>query len=114
VTTPPKVEQAGIVITFTAGALRDVENVLARELEGHTAGTGERHLMLDFTNVTYLNSVELSTLITLHKRVRASGGRLTLFNLSDQVFRLFQITRLDTLLAICRENNDTPDSRTPG
>jgi hypothetical protein len=46
----PKVERAGdiTIVTFTAHALRDVENVIARELDGQTA---ERLLLLDFTNV---------------------------------------------------------------
>ena len=73
----PKVERAGAVtvVTFTAGAIRDVENVIARELEGHTDGAAGRHLLLDFTNVRYLNSMELGTLISLHKKAEAAGGR---------------------------------------
>lgn len=110
----PKVERAGnvTVITFTADALRDVENVIARELTGHTAGAGERHLLLDFTNVRYLNSIELGTLINLHKQIRTAGGHLTLFNLDAHLRRVFAITRLDTLLAVCREE-DEPDPDQP-
>jgi anti-sigma B factor antagonist len=101
----PKVERNGnvTVITFTPHAIRDVENVIARELLGLTGETGERHLLLDFTNVEYMNSMELGTLVTLHKQIEAGGGRLTLFNLSAQVFELFTVTRLHTLLGICRE-----------
>jgi anti-anti-sigma factor len=102
----PKVERSGniTIITFTADAIRDVENVIARELEGLTAETSERHLLLDFSHVEYLNSVELGTLVTLYKQARACGGRLTLFNLSARLFKLFSITRLDTLLEICRQD----------
>jgi anti-anti-sigma factor len=102
------VERSGniTVITFSPDAIRDVENVIARELEGLTTGAGEQHLLLDFTNVEYLNSMELATLVALHKQVRETGGRLTLFNLNARVFRVFTITRLDTLLSICREGVD--------
>src|SRR2546421_4137484 len=67
---PPKVEQSGNVkvITFTDRSVRDVDDVLARELEGLTEALGDCHLLLDFTNVEYLSSVELGTLITLHKK----------------------------------------------
>ena len=108
---PPKVERTGnvTVITFTADAIRDVENVIARELEGHAGGGAERHLLLDFTNVKYLNSAELGTLVTLHTRTRAAGGQLTLFNLDDQLRGLFSLTRLDTLLAICRGDDADED-----
>ena len=101
----PKVEQHGnvTVITFVGGKVRAAENVLAEELAGRTDEVGAGHLLLDFTNVEYLNSLELGTLIGLHKRVMAGGGRLTLFNLSPHVAELFSITRLDTLLGICRD-----------
>lgn len=100
----PKVERSGdvTIVTFTAESVRDVEDVIARELAVLAAEPGNRHLLLDFTNVTSLNSTELGTLVTLHKRFRAAGGRLTLFNLSPLILRLFTTTRLETLLSICR------------
>jgi anti-anti-sigma factor len=104
---PPKVEQCGNVriITFAPDVVRDVENVIARELQGRTDGTGACHLLLDFTNVEYITSVELGTLVRLHKEVKARGGRLTLFNLSEVVYEVFTTTRLQTLIGICREDN---------
>ena len=101
---PPKMEQIGGVkiITFTTGQVRDVENVIATELDGLTDALGECHVLLDFTNVEFITSVELGTLINLHKKMKASGGRLTLFNLSPQVFEVFTVLRLDTVMRICR------------
>jgi anti-anti-sigma factor len=102
---PPKIERCGGVkiITFAAGQKRDVENVIATELEGQTDDLGECHLLLDFTNVECITSVELGTLIRLHTKMRATGGRLTLFNLNLQVFEVFTVTRLEKLIGICRE-----------
>ena len=99
----PKTEHTGMVkiITFTAGQVR-LENVIATELEGLTDDLGECHLLLDFTNVEYISSVELGTLISLHKKMKASGGRLTLFNLNLQVFEVFLATHLEALIGICR------------
>jgi carbon storage regulator len=99
----PKTEQTGTVkiITFTAGQVR-LENVIATELEGLTDDLGECHLLLDFTNVEYVTSVELGTLVSLHKKMKASGGRLTLFNLNLQVFEVFLATHLEALIGICR------------
>ncbi len=102
---PPKVEHSGNVkiITFSGDKVRDVEDVLARELKGRTENLEACHLLLDFTHVEFLNSMELGTLITLHKSVKAAGGRLTLFNLKPQVYEVFTVTRLQMLLGICRE-----------
>jgi anti-sigma B factor antagonist len=93
------------IITFTGDKVRDVENVLAGELLGRTDDLEGCHLLLDFSHVDYLTSVELGTLITLHKRMKASGGRLTLFNMNPQVCEIFAVTRLQTLLGICREES---------
>ncbi len=100
-----KVERSGdvTIITIRGGNIRDVENVLARDLEGLTDGLAANHLLLDFTHVEFLSSVELGTLIGLHKKQEACGGRLTLFNLSAPIFELFTLTRLHTFLGICRE-----------
>ena len=108
----PKIERNGraTTVTFTAGTLRDVQNVIARELDGLAVGA-EEQLILDFTRVTYLNSVELATLIALHKSAESAGGRVTLFNLNAQLRELFAVTRLDTLLAIGSENDRGSDPR---
>jgi anti-anti-sigma factor len=108
----PKVEEGGNIriITFTGDKDRGFENVLAAELKGRSDDSGKCHLLLDFTNVESLSSVELGTLITLHKRMKASGGRLTLFNLSADIYEVFTITRLQTLLGICREEATEPSS----
>lgn len=99
-----KVERTGklVILTFAGGKFRDQENMIASELEGHTEEMEECHLLLDFTNVEYLTSVELGTLVGLHKKMRGLGGRLTLFNLNPDIYEVFTVTRLQTLLGICR------------
>ena len=100
----PKVEQSGslVILTFTAYTARDVECVVTRELGALASGIGDRHLLLDFTHIKRLSGKGLGTLVSLHSRAEMAGGRLTLFNLSADVFLLFTLTRLDTLLDICR------------
>lgn len=100
----PKIEHHGDVsiITFTAGRFACMQDGLARELEGLIDDLGTVHLLLDFTNVMHITSLELGTLINLHKQLQQSGGRLTLFNLNLDVFEVFAVTRLETLINICR------------
>jgi anti-anti-sigma factor len=103
-TLSPKVEQRGDIkiITLTGEDSRDMESGIARELEPHLANLTGCHLLLDFTNIERITSVELGTLIQLHKRLAAGGGRLTLFNLRTEVYEVFTATRLHTVLGICR------------
>jgi anti-anti-sigma factor len=102
----PKVERSGNVkiITFSGERIRDhVENMIASELLGQAEGEADTHLLLDFSNVETISSVELGTLINLQKQLKAAGARLTLFNLSPLVFEVFSITRLNKYFGICRE-----------
>ena len=102
----PKVERSGNVkiITFSGERIRDhVENMIASELLGQAVGEADTHLLLDFSNVETISSVELGTLINLQKQLKAAGARLTLFNLSPLVFEVFSITRLNKYFGICRE-----------
>ncbi len=100
---PPKVETGGgvTVLTFTANK-RDLVDMLGSELHGRTEGVGKGHLLLDFSNVRQLGSAELGTLLVLNRRLQWAGGRLTLFNVSDEVYTVFEATRLHTVLTICR------------
>jgi anti-anti-sigma factor len=108
--THTKMERNGKIriLTFGGGTVRDIQNRLGRELDEMTDEFGDGHLLLDFTNVDSVGSEELGTIVALHKRLAQSGGRLTLFNLGPRVFEAFQITRLDTLVQVCRE--ETVDS----
>jgi anti-anti-sigma factor len=92
------------ILIFTAHAIRDVEHVIVRELCALSSGMASRHFLLDFTHIESLNCSELSTLISINQKVKYAHGRLTLFNLKDDIFRMFTITCLDTLLEICRED----------
>ena len=105
---PARVEQAGNlrIFTFEGGPIRDIQNRLSRELEGRTDGLDGCHLMLDFTNVESVGSEELGTIIRLHRKMNSGGGLLTLFNVRPQVFDAFAVTRLDTLVRVCREVAD--------
>jgi anti-anti-sigma factor len=100
----PKVEYHGNVriITFTPGGPERFGDVLGGKLQGLTEELGLCHLLLDFSCIERITSVELGTLVNLHKQLKSSGGRLTLFNLNLSVFEVFAVTRLETLIDICR------------
>lgn len=72
-----------------------------------------RHIVIDLTRVTYMDSSGFVTLLSATKRLRPLGGRVHLVGCNDLIRRMLQITRLCTLfdlhdseesafLAICR------------
>ena len=98
----PEMQQRGNVkvITLSGGKVRVVEDLMEGELEGLTDEPRGCHLLLDFSKVAYINTVDLGVLINLHKRMKRFGGRLTLSNLNAQVYEVFTVTRLHTLLTV--------------
>ena len=101
----PRVEKAVnvTIITLTGRAIAGRDDRITAQLEGRTEGLEAGHLLLDFTHVERITNEELGTLIRIHREVIAGGGRLTLFNLTALVYEVFTVTRLHTLLRVCRE-----------
>ena len=75
---------------------------LGQELSRLAEGVARPRLWLDLARVRFLTSTVLGQLVGLHRRVRAAGGELTLLNVTGDVYEVFEITRLDQLLAVRR------------
>ena len=58
------------------------------------------HLTLDFGAVDFLSSLGLETLLTVHKQLRARGGRLAVVNVRPHVYEVFAVTRVTTVLDV--------------
>lgn len=103
----------GTVIRFVHRSVcLDAANseVMADSLTAHLEGRRTTHLVFDFGPVEFVTSETLSVLVGLHKRVVAIGGCLTLLNLSEGVYEVFEVTKLTRLLRIHRR--DGPDYST--
>ena len=55
---------------------------------------------LDLSNVDFINSSGLGTLVSVMKEVRLRKGRLTLSNLANYVKEIFEITQLSHIFEI--------------
>ena len=54
-------------------------------------------LVVDLSGTTFLDSTGLGSLVSLRNQVLARGGRFAVVRPEDRVFRLFELTRLDTV-----------------
>ncbi|MGA3324929.1 MAG: STAS domain-containing protein [Terriglobia bacterium] len=61
---------------------------------------GQRRIILNLGEVTYLDSVGLSSLVAGYTSARNVGGNLKLLHLPRGVQQLLQITRLSTVFEI--------------
>ena len=100
-----------IVVRFRSHIMLDCQyfEVLREKLFHLAMGLGERSLVLDFAEVAMLYSDVLALLISLHKRLRTTGGHLILCNLRPEVFEVFEITHLHKILDI-RKGDQAPEN----
>lgn len=65
------------------------------------AGERPRRLVLDLTEVPYIDSSGVGTFVEVFRRVTAYKGRMIFFGLSSRVRSVFEITKLDKFFTIC-------------
>ena len=66
----------------------------------------EKKVLMDLSEVSYIDSSGLATLIEMLQRLKKTGGRLRLSNMNDKIKSVFEITKLYKLFEIF----DTRDS----
>ena len=93
------------VVNFTDRKILDEPNIQAigEQLFSLVDEAGRKKILLNFGNVEYLSSAALAKLITLNKKLQQAGGRLVLCNIDPQIYEVFEITKLNKLFNIQKE-----------
>jgi len=61
---------------------------------------GRRHVVVDLTATTFIDSSSLGVLIRAHRRLRRLNGSLVIVCTSDPITKTFRITGLDGVFTI--------------
>ena len=61
---------------------------------------GSLNLVIDLTNVSYMDSSGFGILLGATKKVRPKGGTINLLGCSEAITRMLKITRLDTIFGM--------------
>ena len=59
---------------------------------------GEHDIVIDLSEVSFLDSSGLGVLVMVHKRVRSTGGALRLAGCQPEVVSIFHLTALDRVI----------------
>ena len=65
-----------------------------------------KRIVLDLTDLGYMDSSGLGAIIGLYVSVKSAGGRLEVINLSARVRELFSITNVLSLFEVCGEQSN--------
>lgn len=66
---------------------------------------GAKRIVLDLSEVTYMDSLGLGTLVGLYTSAKASGCELQLLNLGKRIRELLALTNLLSVFSVVGENN---------
>ncbi len=100
------IEENGIVIFSikddidinTAPALKEALDSIVKEKA--------IKVIINLTNVTYMDSAGLATFIDFLKHVKDYGGHIKLSNMSSKIKDLFEVTKLESLFDIYEDQQD--------
>lgn len=70
------------------------------EATGGTAGTGARAVVVDLSDVPFLDSTALGVLVGAYTALRRTGGRFAIVNDHQSVLKVLRITALDDVLGV--------------
>jgi anti-sigma B factor antagonist len=73
-------------------------------------GQGAEHVVVDFTETTFIDSTTLGVLVGGVKRLRPEGGRLSLVCSDRNITKIFEITGLNKVFPIYGTRSEALDS----
>ena len=93
------------VVNFVDKKILDEQNiqVIGEQLFSLVDELGRRKILLNFGNVEFLSSAALGKLITLNRKLQSAGGKLILCNIDAQIYEVFEITKLNKLFVIHKD-----------
>ena len=69
-------------------------------------GQGAKHVVVDFSDTTFIDSTTLGVLVGGVKRLRPTGGSLSLVCTDQNISKIFEITGLDSVFPIYKSRDE--------
>jgi anti-sigma B factor antagonist len=95
----------GVCILDISGVVNQAAEAQLMEAYAEACKLGARAILLNFSQLTYMNSSGIGLLVTLLIRVRRQGQRLLACGLSDYYRQIFELTRLNEAIGIFSDEN---------
>jgi anti-sigma B factor antagonist len=91
----------GVTVVDMSGRITLGEgSVILKDTIRDLLGKGQKKILLNLGDVTYIDSSGIGELVSAFTSVRNQGGELKLLNLTKKVHDLLQITKLYTVFDI--------------
>ena len=93
-------DEGGVTVVTLDGELEVSEASVLRELLGGLIAGPQSRVLLDLTDVSFIDSSGIGVLVGAHRRAEAAGARLGLAAAGPGVRRVFELTRTDRVLRL--------------
>ncbi|MGH8247849.1 MAG: STAS domain-containing protein [Gammaproteobacteria bacterium] len=91
-------EVDGVIVLSVVRELKGAGEATLKQRIDHLVSKGYKRILIDLNGLPHIDSTDLGRLIRCHLSVRQAGGRVRICNISEQVWALLKLTRLDTVL----------------
>ena len=94
-------DAGGVHIVQIEGQVRiSTQNEFKDHLDRISSEFGSGTVLLDLAGISYMNSAGIGIIVDSFKKFREQGGHLALCSLSADIFRLFEVTKLNRFIDI--------------
>ena len=80
--------------------LDEMDALCLRDCLQKLVESGRYRLSLDLSNVVFLTSTMVETILSLHRHLKSVGGHLSVSNLTPVVAEIFAVLKLSTILDV--------------
>jgi anti-anti-sigma factor len=91
-------EVDGVIVLSVIRELKGAVEATLKQRIDYLVSKGVKKILIDLDGLPYMDSTDMGRLIRCHLSVRQAGGRVRICNLSEKVWDLLKLTRLDTVL----------------
>jgi anti-sigma B factor antagonist len=106
-------EREGVTILTLKGRLTVGESSSIREKVNEALAKGCNKVILDLSEVEYIDSTGLGSMVICYTTIKKAGGALKLVNLNKRNIELLLLTKLHTIFEVFSDERDAVNSFFP-
>jgi anti-anti-sigma factor len=99
-------KKGNVVIMSLNGRFEPATSAKFEEKSTAIINEGERKILIDFSNLDYINSAGLRVILMVAKNLKKSGGNLALFGMKDHIKEIFDMTGFSSIITIVKTEED--------
>ncbi len=95
-----KKEDSIILISLKGNLMNNIQTQAILDDVEHYANEEDKKLIINLTDIEYMNSTGLSLLINIFTQTRNKGGEVIITNIPEKISQLLVITKLNSIFNI--------------